>query len=213
MSYSTIKDYTNSRGKTHKAHFSPSGKYLGPVSKKGNEPILLTRVKAKEPISSGCCSTKPICEMTIEESTELSNAIKCCPHLFDEKMVSMLLFKIPQIQDKPAIIEDCDESDVEVDCEVVSESEEEEESESEEEEYEEQEQFTKGRYRGLDGFIYEITGLTAKFAYVTSVKKDGKLREVNQRSDAGSPTGRRKIQGDSIYNNGVKILTTSCKIK
>jgi hypothetical protein len=188
MSYSTIKDYTNSRGKTHKAHFSPSGKYLGPVSKKGNEPILLLHAKPKKVID-------------VPENV----------HEVQEK--SIKLFKIPQIQDKPAIIEDCDESEVEVDCEVLSESEEEESESEEEEEYEQQEQFTKGRYRGLDGFIYEITGLTAKFAYVTSVKKDGKLREVNQRSDGGAPTGRRKIQGDSIYNNGVKILTTSCKIK
>jgi hypothetical protein len=177
MSYSIIKDYTNIRGKTHKAHFSPSGKYLGPVSKRGDKPFLIIHAKPKK----------------VNEVPENVPEVQ-------EK--SIKLFKIPEIQDKPVIIEDCDESEEETESESES-----------EEEYEEQEQFTKGRYRGLDGYLYEITGLTAKFAYVTSVKKDGTLREVNQRGDGGSPTGRRKIQGNSIYNNGVKILTTYCKIK
>jgi len=50
MSYSIIKDYTNSRGKTHQAHFSPSGKYLGPVSKRGDKPFLLVHAKPKKVI-------------------------------------------------------------------------------------------------------------------------------------------------------------------
>jgi hypothetical protein len=179
MSYSIIKDYTNKQGKTHQAHFSPSGKYLGPVSKKGNEPILLLGYKTKKVVELPKIEDKPA-----------------------------KMFKLPQIQDKPAIIEDCDESDVEVDCEVSTESEDE-----DEEQYEEQAKFTKGRYRGLDGKLYEIQNLTAKFAYVKNVMKDGSVREVSQRSDVGYPTGRRMIQGDSIYNGGVKILTTSCKIK
>jgi hypothetical protein len=177
MSYSIIKNYTNKQGKTHQAHFSPSGKYLGPVSKKGNEPLLIGY------------KTKKVVEL---------------PKIEDKPAK---MFNFPQIQDKPAIIEDCDESDVEVDCEVSTESEDE-----DEEQYEKQDKFTKGRYRGLDGQLYEIRDLTAKFAYVKKVMKDGSVREVSQRSDVGSPTGRRMIQGDSIYNGGVKILTTSCKI-
>jgi hypothetical protein len=195
MYYSIIKDYTNKRGQTHKAHFSPNGKYLGSVANTGDKPFVLTRYKPKK----------------------VNEVPESVPEVQDKPIK---LFKIPEVQDKPVIIEDCDESEEETETESEeeteseSESEEETESESEsEEEYEEQEQFTKGRYRGLDGYLYEITGLTAKFAYVTSVKKDGTLREVNQRNDGGSPTGRRKIQGNSIYNNGVKILTTSCKIK
>ena len=95
MSYSIIKDYTNKQGKTHQAHFSPSGKYLGPVSKKGTQPIMLPRAKVKkEPISSGLRSTIPISEMTLEEATEMYNGIQCCPHLFDEKMVSVLKLHI-----------------------------------------------------------------------------------------------------------------------
>tara|TARA_R110000765_G_scaffold380833_1_gene472007 strand:+ start:69 stop:506 length:438 start_codon:yes stop_codon:yes gene_type:complete len=50
MSYSVIKDYTNKQGKSHQAHFSPKGKYLGPVSKKGDKPFLLTKVKVVEPV-------------------------------------------------------------------------------------------------------------------------------------------------------------------
>jgi len=50
MSYSVIKDYTNKQGKSHQAHFSPKGKYLGPVSKKGEKPFLLTKVKVVEPV-------------------------------------------------------------------------------------------------------------------------------------------------------------------
>ena len=178
MSYSIIKDYTNKQGKMHQAHFSPSGKYLGPVSKKGIEPILLLGYKTKKVVELPKIEDKPA-----------------------------KMFKLPQIQDKPAIIEDCDESDVEVDCEVAPESEDE-----DEEQYVEQDKFTKGRYRGLDGKLYEIRDLTAKFAYVKKVMKDGSVREISQRSDVGSPTGRRMIKGGSIYNEGVKILTTSCKI-
>ena len=40
MMYSTISDYTNKKGKTHKAHFN-NGKYIGPCSKLGDHPILL----------------------------------------------------------------------------------------------------------------------------------------------------------------------------
>jgi hypothetical protein len=35
-----IKEYTNKGGKTHLAHFTMNGKYLGPCSKLGNEPIF-----------------------------------------------------------------------------------------------------------------------------------------------------------------------------
>jgi hypothetical protein len=67
MSKSIIKTYTNKKGKSHEAHFSPSGKYLGSVSKKGDKPLLLTYAK------------------------------------------QVLMFNIPKYQDKPAIIERCDD--------------------------------------------------------------------------------------------------------
>jgi hypothetical protein len=38
---SIIKPYVNKKGKSHMAHFTPSGKYLGPVSKKGKVPLVL----------------------------------------------------------------------------------------------------------------------------------------------------------------------------
>ena len=67
MSHSIIKTYTNKQGKSHQAHFSPSGKYLGSVSKKGTQPLMLPRAK------------------------------------------EVLMFNIPKFQDKPAIIETCDD--------------------------------------------------------------------------------------------------------
>ena len=67
MSKSIIKTYTNKKGKSHQAHFSPEGKYLGSVSKKGDKPLLLTYAK------------------------------------------QVLMFNIPKYQDKPAIIETCDD--------------------------------------------------------------------------------------------------------
>ena len=67
MPTSIIKTYTNKKGKSHQAHFSSSGKYLGPVSKRGDKPLLLTYAK------------------------------------------EVLMFNIPKYQDKPAIIETCDD--------------------------------------------------------------------------------------------------------
>ena len=60
MSYSVIKDYTNKQGKSHKAHFSPKGKYLGPVSKKGDKPFLLTKVKVVEPVAVEPVAVEPV---------------------------------------------------------------------------------------------------------------------------------------------------------
>lgn len=34
-----IKEYTNKQGRTHLAHFTIHGKYMGPCSKLGTEPI------------------------------------------------------------------------------------------------------------------------------------------------------------------------------
>lgn len=34
-----IRPYTNKRGQTHLAHFTQNGRYYGPCSKYGNEPI------------------------------------------------------------------------------------------------------------------------------------------------------------------------------
>jgi hypothetical protein len=101
MSYSIIKDYTNKKGKTHQAHFSPSGKYLGPVSKKGTEPMFLSRAKPQtftSDINGSNSSTKPISEMTLQEATELSRAIQCCPHLFEQTMVSLLHLHIYSLE-------------------------------------------------------------------------------------------------------------------
>jgi len=196
MSYSIIKDYTNSRGKTHQAHFSPSGKYLGPVSKRGDKPFLLVHAKPK--------------------------IIK--------------LFKIPEVQDKPVIIEDCDESEEETESETESEEETESESESEEEtesDYDEKEhlqrinqqmenypeggyrgEFTEGRYLGIDGIHYEIVKMTPKSAYVCVVQKDGTLRKLTKKNDSANPTGRRLISiSNSIWNGCKTILIPLCKIK
>jgi len=41
--FTIIKDYTNKRGKTHKAHYTEAGKYMGPVSKLGEIPISYKR--------------------------------------------------------------------------------------------------------------------------------------------------------------------------
>lgn len=38
----TIKPYTNKKGKTHFAHFTEGGKYYGPVSKNGTVPFAYT---------------------------------------------------------------------------------------------------------------------------------------------------------------------------
>lgn len=66
MSYSIIKDYTNKQGKVHQAHFSSSGKYLGPVSKKGVKPFLLTMTKpvAKEPVEVDCDVVEPVAKIS-----------------------------------------------------------------------------------------------------------------------------------------------------
>jgi len=186
MSYSIIKDYTNSRGKTHQAHFSPSGKYLGPVSKRGDKPFLLVHAKPK--------------------------IIK--------------LFKIPEVQDKPVIIEDCDESEEETESET--ESEEETESDYDEKEHlqrinQQMEnypeggyrgEFTEGRYLGIDGIHYEIVKMTPKSAYVCVVQKDGTLRKLTKKNDSANPTGRRLISiSNSIWNGCKTILIPLCKIK
>jgi len=114
MSYSIIKDYTNKKGKTHQAHFSPSGKYLGPVSKKGTEPIFLSRAKPQtftSDINGSTSSTKPISEMTLQEATELAGAIQCCPHLFDERMVSLLNLHIYSLENETPQFEEIPEED------------------------------------------------------------------------------------------------------
>jgi len=36
--------------------------------------------------------------MTLQEATELAGAIQCCPHLFDERMVSLLNLHIYSLQ-------------------------------------------------------------------------------------------------------------------
>jgi hypothetical protein len=42
MPYTIIKDYINKKGFTHQAHFSPSDKYIGPVTKFGSVPLSLS---------------------------------------------------------------------------------------------------------------------------------------------------------------------------
>ena len=40
--YTNIDDYTNKKGRTFKAHFTPNGKYIGTVKKLGVKPIIIS---------------------------------------------------------------------------------------------------------------------------------------------------------------------------
>lgn len=52
--YTTIKEYENSKGKKHLAHFSGYGKYMGTVKQLGDKPISYTEyIGAKENYKNG----------------------------------------------------------------------------------------------------------------------------------------------------------------
>ena len=68
----TIKPYTNKQGKTHLAHFTYNGKYLGKCDLLGNEPIYYDgnfRTEEVERIKQQSTTTTPSITTTQQDTT------------------------------------------------------------------------------------------------------------------------------------------------